>query len=294
MAQLVRRSLLIIASKNMKRILTFAAVITITAVTSITLFLFLQGDESDSANSPIQEKLFSNILNEERELLIHLPREYDSTKTYPVLYVLDGGSQDSHLANILNVLTIAGYAPQIIIVGIPNMTAANRENNLTPPFMRIDNHDLNSKGGEADNFIKFIESELIPFVTQKYHGSSVRGISGNSRGGLFVMYTLLQKPDLFAARFCYSTPFWRQDNIMVAKVDSLLTKVDSLKTFIYLSAGNNETDNIKNGMAAMANTLKPVKGITLHFDYTPNAIHQNNVVLSSPAGIARWSEYMKP
>lgn len=277
----------------MKRILTFAAVITVTAIISITFFLFLQGDESAPANSPMHEKLFSNILNEECELFIHLPREYDSTKTYPVMYVLDGGTQDSYLANTFNVLTAAGHTPQTIIVGIPNMTAANRENNLTPPFMRIDNDDLNSKSGEANNFIKFIELELIPFVTQKYHASNVRGISGNSRGGLFVMYTLLQKPDLFTARFCYSTPFWRQENIMVTKVDSLLTTVDSLKTFIYLSAGNNETDNIKNGMATMANTLNPVNGITLHFDYTPDAIHQNNAILSMPAGIARWSEYMK-
>lgn len=209
------------------------------------------------------------------------------------MYVLDGGSQDSELVNTFTVLTTAGYAPPTIIVGIPNMTATNRENNLTPPFMRVDNDDVNSKAGEADTFMKFIEFELIPFITQKYHASTVRSISGNSRGGLFVMYTLLQRPDLFTGRFCYSTPFWRQENIMVSKVDSLLTTVDSLKTFIYLSAGNNETDNIKNGMAAMANTLKSGNGITLHFDYTPDAMHQNNAILAMPAGIARWSEYSR-
>lgn len=278
--------------KNMKRILTFAAVIIVTAVLSITLFLFLQG-ESDLADGAVQEEFFSEILGEERELLIHLPRGYDSTQTYPVMFVLDGGSQDSHLANIFNVLTTASYAPQTIIVGIPNMTATNRENNLTPPFMRVDNDDINSKGGEAHKFLQFMEFELIPFITQKYHASTMRSISGNSRGGLFVMYTLLQKPDLFSARFCYSTPFWRQNNIMVSKIDSLLTTVDSLQTFIYLSAGTNETNNIKSGMANMAKTLNAAKEITLHFDYTPEAIHQNNAMLSAPAGIARWSEYTR-
>jgi predicted alpha/beta superfamily hydrolase len=235
------------------------------------------------------------MLGEERELIIHLPRNYDSTRTYPVLYVLDGGSQDRHIASTFNVLTTAGYAPQTIIVGIPNMTSENRERNLTPPFMRRDNDDENSTVGEADAFINFMESELIPFMEDHYHASQIRLISGNSRGGLFVMYSLVYKPDMFTARFCFSTPFWRQDNILVSKVDNFLSSADTLNTFIYMSAGENETANIKNGLSKITATLReksPV-GLVFYADYTPNAIHQDNAILSAPAGIARWSEYSR-
>ncbi len=279
----------------MKRILTFVLVIASTALLSIITFAYLTGDESDYPKSVIQTKLFSDILGEEREIIIHLPRNYDSTLTYPVMYVLDGGSQDMHIAATFDVLTTVGYSPKAIIVGIPNMTGENRERNLTPPFMRRDNDDENSKLGEADKFIAFMESELFPFMEDKYHASQVRLISGNSRGGLFVMYSLVYKPDLFNARFCFSTPFWRQDNILVSKVDKFLNSTDTLNTFIYMSAGENETENIKNGFSKMTRTLqeKSPVGLVLYSNYTPNAIHQDNALLSASIGIARWSEYIK-
>lgn len=279
----------------MKRILTFVLVIAISAFLSIFTFVYLTGDESDYPKSVIQLKLFSDILGEEREIIIHLPRNYDSTMTYPVMYVLDGGSQDMHIASTFDVLTTAGYSPKTIIVGIPNMTGENRERNLTPPYMRMDNDDENSKLGEADKFIAFMESELFPFIEGKYHASQIRLISGNSRGGLFVMYSLVYKPDLFNARFCFSTPLWRQDNILVSKVDNFLNSTDTLNTFIYMSAGENETANIKNGLSKMTRTLqeKSPVGLVFHSDYTPDAVHQDNAILSVPTGIARWSEYIK-
>jgi len=279
----------------MKRILTFVPVIAITAFLSIITFAFLTGDESDYPKGVIQTKLFSDILGEEREIIIHLPRNYDSTLTYPVMYVLDGGSQDMHIAATFDVLTTAGYSPSTVIVGIPNMTSENRERNLTPPFMRTDNDDENSKLGEADKFIAFIESELFPFIEDNYQASQIRLITGNSRGGLFVMYSLVYKPGMFNARFCFSTPFWRQNNILVSKVDNFLNSTDTLNTFIYMSAGENETENIKNGLNKMAMTLqeKSPVGLVFHADFTPKAIHQDNAILSASIGIARWSEFIK-
>lgn len=279
----------------MKRTLIFVPVIAITSVLSIIIFSTLTGDNLTDSENVITARLFSSILGEERELIIHLPRDYDSTKVYPIMYVLDGGSQDAHIAVKFDILATAGYSPETIIVGIPNMSAENRERNLTPPYMRTDNDDKDSNFGEADKFIAFMESELFPFIENNYPASQVRLISGNSRGGLFVMYSLLYKPDMFQARFCFSTPFWRQDNLLVSKVDNFLNSVDTLNTFIYMSAGENETENIKTGLSNMTRTLKEKApaGLTLHFNYTPNANHQDNAIISASTGIARWSEYFK-
>jgi hypothetical protein len=62
-----------------------------------------------------------------------------------------------------------------------------------------------------------------------------------------------------------------------------------------MSAGTNETDNIKNGLMRMTETLKEKApaGFSWYSDYTPDAVHQNNARLSHAAGIARWSEYFK-
>jgi predicted alpha/beta superfamily hydrolase len=279
----------------MKRILTFGMVIIITSALSILVFSFLTGDETPDSEGIILTSVFSDILGEERELTIHLPRDYDSITLYPVMYVLDGGYQDTHIANKFDVLTAAGYAPKTIVVGIPNMSAKTRERNLTPPFMRNDNDDKDSEFGEADTFLRFMESELFPFIENNYRASRLRLLSGNSRGGLLVMYSLLYKSDMFQARFCYSTPFWRQDNILVSKVGDFLHSKDTLNTFIYMSAGENETDNIKNGLNRMTTKLKEKAsvGLVLYSEYTPNAIHQNNSMISASTGIARWSEYIK-
>jgi predicted alpha/beta superfamily hydrolase len=277
----------------MKRVLIFALVIAVTAILSIFIYSILANEESAGSEETVRTTLFSSILHEERELIIHLPRGYDSTIQYPVMYVLDGGSQDTPIANKLDVLTTAGYCPKTIVVGIPNMSAENRERNLTPPFMRTDNNDENSELGAADDFLKFLEHELFPFIEKQYHASQKRLLSGNSRGGLLAMYSLMYKPELFQARFCYSTPFWRQENILVSKIDTFLNSRDTLETFLYLSAGENETDNIKNGLDTMTERLKektPV-GFVFFSEYTPQAIHQNNAMISASAGIARWGEY---
>jgi predicted alpha/beta superfamily hydrolase len=279
----------------MKRIILFAAVIAATSVLSIITFSVLTENEPEYLDGVIRTSLFSSILGEERELIIHLPKDYDSAQVYPVMYVLDGGSQDTHIATKFDVLTAAGYAPKTIIVGIPNMSAENRERNLTPPYMRTDNDDKDSKLGEADKFIAFMESELFPFIEGNYPTSQVRLISGNSRGGLFVMYSLVYKPDLFQARFCFSAPFWRQDNILVSKVGNFLNSIDTLNTFIYMSAGEDETANMKNGLSKMTSAMKekaPV-GLIVHSDFTPKAIHQDNAIISASIAIARWSEYQK-
>jgi len=276
----------------MKKIFSFAAVIIVTASVTLLLAAYFS-DESPYPENVIQTKITSAVLGQERELIIHLPRNYDSTLRYPVMYVLDGGSEDQHMANKLDILSVAGQVPPLIVVGIPNMTNENRQTNLTPPFMRIDNDDEKSATGDADRFLSFIEKELIPFIDQHYATSEKRLISGNSRGGLLVMYSLIAKPDLFQARFCYSAPFWRQDAVMVTKVDEFMASQDTLSTFLYMSAGSSETDNIKMGVDKMDKMLKAnaPQGFTWNTYYTANAIHQNNARISSAQGIALWGEY---
>lgn len=276
-----------------KYLITILAMLTASAMTLFVYFYF--ADEAPYADHVIVTKIPSAFLQEDREVIVHLPRDYDSTAKYPVMYVLDGGSDDQHIASKFEVLSVAGYAPKTIVVGIPNMSNENRQSNLTPPFMRMDNDDVNSAAGNADPFLSFLESELIPYVDQHYATSGQRMLSGNSRGGLLVMYSLLYKPDLFQARFCYSTPFWRQDAIMVRKVNDFLATRDTMNTFLYMSAGEAETANIKEGLHKMDSMLKTkaAAGFVWHTSYTPNAIHQDNGRISSSAGIARWSEYIK-
>ncbi len=57
---------------------------------------------------------------------------------------------------------------------------------------------FNEKNGEADNFSKFIEKELIPFIENKYPVTNYRTLIGHSYGGLFTISILIHQPNLFA------------------------------------------------------------------------------------------------
>ena len=278
----------------LKKATGLLALILATSAVSIVSFDYLRGRISKDGEV-IHTTVRSEILGQDRELLIHLPRHYDSARSYPVVYVLDGSSQDGHIAEKFDVLSSAGYAPQVIVVGIPNMSAENRQRQLIPPFMRIDPEKADSPLGEGERFLSFMEAELFPFVAQRYAASQTRLFMGHSRGGLLVMYSLLYRPELFQARFCYSAPFWRQDHILVSKTAEFLRAKGSLRSFFYMSVGEKETGNIRSGFDRMADTFKgsTPEGFVWRADLTPGADHQENPLISAAAGIANWEEFAR-
>lgn len=278
----------------MKKIILFSFTVLLTALISIILFSYLTGNPT-YPKSVIQTKLYSKILDEEREIIIHLPRDYDKNKKYMVMYVLDGSSQDKHIANKFDILATTGYVENAIVVGLPNVSGKGRQRDYTPPYMKMDIDEKDSPLGEGDIFLTFMEKELFPFIEKNYSVSENRTIAGNSRGGLLVMYSLLFKPDLFQGRFCFSPAIWRDNNLIVKKTSEFLTKQDSLNSFLYISMGDQENNKMKKGFNEMTKTLKEkaVKQFIWHSEYTKNANHQNNAEISASVGIRKWTEYLK-
>ena len=214
----------------MKKALIFGITILITSAISIILFSYLTGNPT-YPESVVQTEIHSKILNEDREVIIHLPINYDQKKKYPVMYVLDGSSQDKHIAKKFEILSSAGYVPETIVVGIPNVNGKGRQRDYTPPYMKMDIDEKDSPLGEGDQFLYFMEKALFPFIEKNYSVSNNRSLAGNSRGGLLVMYFLLYKPDLFKGRFCFSPAFWRDDNLIINKVSDFLDTQRNLSSF---------------------------------------------------------------
>lgn len=279
----------------MKKLFLLSLVILFTSLISIVLFSFLTGDPT-YPDSVFQTKLHSKILFEERDIIIHLPINYDRNKEYPVMYVLDGSSQDRHIANKFSVLSATGYVPETIIVGLPNVGGEGRQRDYTPPYMRMDIDEEDSSMGEGDKFLTFMEMELFPFMERNYSVSNTRSLAGNSRGGLLIMYSLLHKPDLFQGRFCFSPALWRDKNRIVQKASEFLNKNDSLNSFFYMSMGDEENDKMKNGFNEMTKVLNKSanKDLIWYSEYTKNAVHQNNAEISASTAIRKWTDYLKP
>ena len=153
----------------------------------------------------------STILNEQRRLLIHVPEGSDENvftkKTYPVLYLLDGGGHFNSTVGMLHQLSkINGntICPEMIVVGILN---TNRTRDLTPykttpaetPMLPP---QMAAQTGGGDNFMAFVEKELIPHIEAKYPTEPYKVFVGHSFGGLTVLNTFLKKPTLSFTNYC--------------------------------------------------------------------------------------------
>jgi predicted alpha/beta superfamily hydrolase len=273
---------------------------TMVLLLSSSAAVIAQEPSAPAAISPVpgyrveKRVLTSEALGEQRPYFVGLPESYsrDSGRRYPVIYVLDGLSQGVPVAKAATQMSRDKLMPELIVVAIPNVSADGRERDYTPPSMRQDHERPDGPAGRADAFLAFLRTELIPTIERDFRNAPERMLAGNSRGGLFVIYSLIAAPSLFHARFAHSTPLWREDGHLVKRLDAFLKAAPDLRGDLFLSVGGNETENMKRGFNSAADVLKNRAPRVLRWwaETTPNAIHADNAHLAIPVGFRRVYE----
>ena len=213
---------------------------------SVTLIYGQQDKETNPPVVPILgtqlQKLHSEIVGQDYDLYVNLPRNYsDTTKNFPVLYVLDGQWDFALAESLFGQQYYDGFVPEIIVVGItwggenPNYDVL-RARDFTPTKTM-----QNPQSGNAPKFLEFIEKELIPFMESKYRVSKTdRALMGSSLGGLFTLYTLFHKTSLFD-RYILTSPALQWDNDITYKYEKEFSeKNSSLPVRIYMAYGQYE------------------------------------------------------
>lgn len=189
----------------------------------------------------------SKILNEDREYLISLPDSYNdkelSYKRYPLLIILDGNLHFKSIAGVVNYMSSDVYGnmkiPEMIVVAIQNI---DRRRDYTPDKI-ITVRENNTGGG--DNFLGFLEDELLPELDQKYRTVPYRILFGHSLGGLLVTHAYMKEKTLFNSFIAVDPSFGTWDSeTMDKKLDSLTEQ--SFERFIYIATANWGKRNIKN------------------------------------------------
>jgi uncharacterized protein len=174
--------------------------------------------------------LKSAVLNETRTISIHLPAGYvDGIRAYPVLYLLDGETHFQYVSAMVDYHADRGLISPMIVVGINNI---DRNRDFTATAVK----DL-PKGGGAEKFIAFLQKELFPYIEKQFRVRPYRAIFGHSLGGLFVVQTLAEHPDLFNAWFAVS-PYLLYDNASALGIFSTKLKGLSEKEFLYAACGD--------------------------------------------------------
>jgi predicted alpha/beta superfamily hydrolase len=145
----------------------------------------------------------------------------------------------------------------MIVIGIKNI---NRWNDLTPEkdtFFKIET-------GNSAKFTDFIEFELMPYVDKRYRIKEGSTIIGHSLGGLFVIHTMINSPNLFDNYLSIDPTLWwlsnKYLNIYLEKFD----KIDYSNKKLYF---------------AMANGLLPGTDInTIRNDTTVDSYHMRSML----------------
>ena len=196
--------------------------------------------------------LISEVLGEERGILVYLPPGYDrSTATYPVIYLLDGDNHFHHATGIVDFLARNRRIPPAVVVALPN---TDRTRDLTP--YAVENRPTS---GGADTFLRFFEKELMPHVEKQYRVSSYRILVGHSLGGLFATHALLTHPDLFDA-FIAVSPWYIYDEGRILDVAvRVLERRGTLKKRFYMTVGQEGEDLLASlkTFSDMLRTTKP-------------------------------------
>jgi uncharacterized protein len=189
--------------------------------------------------------LSSTHAGREFSISVALPPGYaDSTRVYPVLYMLDANWLFDLTANIVRLLGLAQEIPPLVIVGIgyPGrwFNTPERNHDFTPPGWLDD-----PAAGGAEPFLRFMRDELMPFVESTYRvDSSDRAFWGDSLGGLFGLYVLLNHSGTFS-RYVLGSPWIDRAEHPVFECERAYAASHAdLPARVCVSAGALEFDNI--------------------------------------------------
>ena len=192
------------------------------------------GKESEDMGIPSIDSIYSDILKENRTIEVVLPTNFKESNKYDVLYVLDGEGNTGITRTIEEWIRENGFMPEPIIVGVYN---TDRNRDLTPTHSFAgDNY------GGADNFLSFLQKELIPYINKKYSVKGSNGIFGHSFGGLFAMYAFLTRPEVFDSYLAADPSFWWGDKYMQKlTLEKLDPKLHSNKSLWMSGRGGKES-----------------------------------------------------
>src|SRR5204862_917376 len=124
-------------------------------------------------------------------------------------------------------------------VGITN---TDRTRDLTPTKGTMNNPGgppfrFPTAGG-ADNFLKFIETELMPSIESDYRTQPYRVFAGHSFGGLFALHVLMSRPEVFNAYIVVSPTFPWDNDFLMRKAEAFCKERKELNRSLFFTMSN--------------------------------------------------------
>ncbi len=216
-------------------------------IENVESFQDLEPADIKIANANVlQFKVYSDELKREKNIRIYLPCDYaTSTKSYPVLYMLDGQNLFDDVYSFAgewgvdeNMDSICSMGLQTsIIVGIDHANDL-RISEYTPWYI---NNEYG--GGEGDAFAQFLVHTLKPKIDSFYRTKPQReftAVAGSSVAGAESFYIVLKYNTAFSKGGIFSPSFWISENYF----ETAHNFNSVLSTELYFICGAREGDDV--------------------------------------------------
>ena len=223
--------------------------------TCIFIFICINGAQAQTAVTQQNRVFLENteqfsieskyVAGEQYIIQVGLPAGYyRSSRSYPVLYVLDGDKSFGMTKEVTDWLIWSNEIKDIIIVGISygkgtNIWWEKRTRDFTQ-FKDTVYYYYPNAGG-ADNFLGFIKNELFPAVNKNYRTNpDSNTIMGLSFGGLLSTYVLLTQPEMFKSYIIISPSLFWNGNSILKTESEYFSRHKELNKVVYLAYGSSD------------------------------------------------------
>jgi enterochelin esterase-like enzyme len=153
----------------------------------------------------IDEKIWSNSLQEVRKLTFYLPEAYENSKSYPIVYLADGYIVKEY-ANYVEKLIDDKKISKVILVGIHSGETPESDkldmskNKRTLEYLSgIGQFLPKADTSRYEKHMTFFCEEVVDYINNKFlEKTEQRSLYGFSNGASFSISASLQYPGLYA------------------------------------------------------------------------------------------------
>ncbi|HSR53465.1 MAG TPA: alpha/beta hydrolase-fold protein [Acidobacteriota bacterium] len=211
---------------------------------SLVCFVFLavpaygQDPPAAAATEPVvmgeMRTIESEVIGETYTLRISTPPGYEEgDERHGVVYMVDAHYLFLQGAVSVRNLDASGF-PSLILVGIDTV---QRNRDLTPAPAEDARIDFPEAGG-SEAFQRFLVEELQPFIDATYRTNGVRILAGHSFGGLFVLDTLIKRPEAFQGFLVLSPSLWFNGKAHLDQLRSAPPQHPMFGRFVFFAIGD--------------------------------------------------------
>jgi len=206
----------------------------------LIMFLCLSSCKKSEFQEETSESIiYSSIIDDEFKIYSYLPPDYDISKEYPVIFILDGNWYFNKFSKELNDLIQGGEIESSILIGIGYTKNVDKKRQRDYAFPNDPAYEIDN--GEADNFYIFLKDELIPLIESEYSTDASQYIlMGHSLGGYNTLFNMLQVDSPFNGYVAVSSSLWWNDDYLFGLEDQFFQNTNDLPAQVYITFGSEE------------------------------------------------------